>query len=167
MRHDTHSAPGAMNPPRSTTGSTRWLILAVALCGALAGGSIVEAIAAFASHASMPVSPDHLIAEPLAVAGALCGGLLAALLVSKEQRGDHSLPETGSAQDTALDVSPGEPMTWLPAPHVVTCTPPSTTTHTPISRTPRLTPRMRHIRASHVTRYRTVRETLSRPRVEH
>ena len=82
--HHPHTATS--KPVRPNAGASRWLIVAVALCGALAGGSIVEAIAAMASRAPTPVSPDHLIAEPLAIAGALCGGLLAAILASKDQR---------------------------------------------------------------------------------
>ncbi len=116
MYHGPHGTQDL--PPRvqSSANSSRWLVVAVAFCGALAGGSIVEAIAAFASRASMLVSPDHLIAEPLVLAGALSGGLLAAILASRDygngQRADPMIAQSLAATEAI----PSEPMVWQPAP---------------------------------------------------
>ncbi|MGE5333091.1 MAG: hypothetical protein ACM3N4_00190, partial [Nitrososphaerota archaeon] len=106
-------------PARSTSRTSRWLLVAVALCGALAGGSIVEAIAALASRADTPISPDHLIAEPLALAGAVCGALLAAVLANKDQYKPDSDSQAGGGLVAPIDVSPHEPMMWQPTPYTL------------------------------------------------
>lgn len=159
MSQDTHSASGTGHP----THSSRWLTLVVALCGALAGGSIVEAIAALASHPSMPVSPDHLVAEPLAIAGALCGGLLAALMVTRDERNGENQAQAASSQNTVLDVSPSEPMPWQPTPHVVAITPPANAPQSSLSRTPLRASRKHRTHTQHITPYRTVRATMPQP----
>jgi hypothetical protein len=128
MHRDTRNAQGAADTAPSTTSASRWLALAVALCGALAGGSIVEAIAAVASQTSMPVSPDHLIAEPLVLAGALCGGLLAALLASTDQYKDRLPTQTSTDLFVPVDGVPAEPMMWQPAPPLPHVTQLTTTT---------------------------------------
>ncbi len=164
MRHHPHTATS--KPVRPNAGASRWLIVAVALCGALAGGSIVEAIAAMASRAPTPVSPDHLIAEPLAIAGALCGGLLAAILASKDQRKDNagSYFATGSLVSiTPIETVPCEPMIWQPTPQTLPVANPAAP-NTPLLTRP--THHTRHIRQAirhHRHRSHAVRSSLSRP----
>jgi hypothetical protein len=166
MHRDPHTAASPAHPNRPTTTTSRWLVVAVALCGALAGGSIVEAIASLASRSSMPLSPDHLIAEPLALVGALCGGLLAALLASKDQR--HDIPRDQTAADllASAEVTPVEPMMWQPAPHMLPVSQPvvsATEASIPLERR---TPRThRAVRARHSVRSRSIRAPLSRPPV--
>lgn len=111
----TTSAPATRTAP----GTSRWLVVAISLCGALAGASIVEALAALTSHSSAPISPDHLIAAPLALAGAFCGGLLAAVLVSKDQRVNDSQTDRAAEPLLAADIVPGEAMFWQPTPTIV------------------------------------------------
>lgn len=122
MRHQSQATTPSMDatkPAGLATGKSRWLVVAVSLCGALAGASIVEALAALTSHSNAPISPDHLIAAPLAMAGAICGGLLAAVLVSKEQRANDG--HTAAATEILIpaDTTPGEPMFWQPTPSVI------------------------------------------------
>ena len=124
---DMHrNSQSAQEPPptnHSTMSSSRWLVLAVALCGALAGGSIVEAIAALASGSRISITPDHLIAEPLLLAGAFSGGLLAAILASR----DHGIDQSNDQCNDQMiahalapaDIVPSEPMQWQPAPHML------------------------------------------------
>lgn len=121
MNTHRHSQTPTMlpEPARSTSRPSRWLLVAVALCGALAGGSIVEAIAAMASRANTPISPDHLIAEPLALAGAICGALLAAVLAHKEQYQPDSDLQAGNGLVTPIEVTPNEPMMWQPTPYTL------------------------------------------------
>jgi len=100
------------------------LVVAISLCGALAGASIVEALAALTSHSSDPIAPDHLIAAPLALAGAICGALLAAVLVGKEHRVDSEHTSIAREPLLAADIVPGEPMLWQPTPVVASHTRP-------------------------------------------
>jgi hypothetical protein len=162
--HHPHTATS--KPARPNAGASRWLILVVALCGALAGGSIVEVIAAMASRAPTPISPNHLIAEPLAIAGALCGGLLAAILASKDQRKDNggSHFETGSlASITPIETIPCEPMMWQPTTQTLLVAKP-TASNTPSLTRP--THHAQHIRQAirhHRHRSHAVRISLSPP----
>lgn len=119
MRHDSRSTTTSASATRTASGTSRWLVVAISLCGALAGASVVEALAALTSHSSAPISPDHLIAAPLALAGALCGGLLAAVLVSKDQRVDDVQTDRATEPLFAANIVPGEPMFWQPAPAIV------------------------------------------------
>jgi hypothetical protein len=112
MHRDSQSALDAPPMDHSTTSSSRWLVVAVALCGALAGGGIVETIAALASGTSISISPDHLVAEPLLLAGALSGGLLAAVLASR----DHGNDQMNADSLAPADIVPSEPMLWQPTP---------------------------------------------------
>lgn len=116
MRRRTQFTSGSA---RSMPRASRLLMLVVSLCGALAGGSIVEAIAAMASHATFPVAPDHLIAEPLVIAGAICGGLLSAILASTEHRESGNLSAPRTPICAPVEVTPAEPMVWQPAPQVL------------------------------------------------
>ncbi len=116
MHDDSHIANAPAQIVRSTPNSPYWLVLCVSLCGALAGGSIVEAIALLASHSSMPVSWEHLVTEPLIVAGALCGGLLAAVLASGNHSKLHQTSENGADPIALLDAVPAEPTAWQPTP---------------------------------------------------
>ncbi len=130
------------HPPAS--GASRWLIAAVGLCGALAGGSIVETIAVLAAGSSISFSPDRLLAEPLVLAGALSGGLLAAILArrghSTSQRADHMFVDTL----TPVDIFPSEPMTWHPVPPMVPHTSTLTATSMSTARSKRGISRFRH-----------------------
>ena len=112
LRH-TRVEPDSTCEPPTVRASSWGLIFVMSLCGALTGGSIVEAIAAFASHSGTPISPTHLIAEPLALAGAICGGLLAAVFVTRSG-GEPVEPFT------PVDGCPSEPMMWQPAPNSAT-----------------------------------------------
>lgn len=56
-------------------------ILACAFCGALGGGSLVETVAVRAHRPLALPSPTDLLANPLVLAGALCGTLAALALV--------------------------------------------------------------------------------------
>ena len=118
MRHQTRSTTTSAPTTRTASGTSRWLVVAISLCGALAGASIVESLAALTSHVSAPISPDHLIAAPLAVAGALCGGLLAAVLVSKDRRMDEAQTDAATERVLSADIIPGEAMFWQPTPTV-------------------------------------------------
>lgn len=121
MNTHHHSQTPTMlpEPARPASRTSRWLLVAVALCGALAGGSVVEAIAAMASRANTPISPDHLIAEPLALAGAVCGALLAAVLAHKDQYKPDSDTLAGNGLVTPIEVTPHEPMMWQPTPYTL------------------------------------------------
>lgn len=115
LRHTPVEPDKTREPPTGRT--TSWgLVFTMSLCGALTGGSIVEAIAAFASRSGTPVSPTHLIAEPLALAGAVCGGLLAAVFVT---RGRGEPAELFAPADSC----PSEPMMWQPAPCIAPARP--------------------------------------------
>ena len=120
-----------------SSGASRWLVIAVALCGALAGGSIVEAIAALASSTSISFSPDHLIAGPLMLAGALSGGLLAALLASRDQSTGHRAGQMVANSFAPADIIPSEPVLWQPVPSVLPITRTSASTNTPPARSKR------------------------------
>lgn len=130
MHHDSQSALDAPPMDHSTTSSSRWLVVAVALCGALAGGSIVETIAALASGSSISISPDHLVAAPLLVAGALSGGLLAAVLASRDHNNDRLVAHPLAP----ADMVPSEPMLWQPAPPVLPTNTTLTATSVPSAR---------------------------------
>ena len=164
MRHHPHTATSKQVRPNA--GASRWLILAVALCGALAGGSIVEAIAAMASRAPTPVSPDHLIAEPLAIAGALCGGLLAAILASKDQRkanGSSHFATRSLASITPIEIVPCEPMMWQPTPQTLPVANPAALNTPQLTRTTHHTQHIRQAIRHHRHRSHAVRISLSRP----
>lgn len=110
LRHTRVEPDGMPEPPTGRVAS--WgLTLAMSLFGVLTGGSIVEAIAAFASRSGTPISPTHLVAGPLALAGAICGGLLAAVFVTRGG-GEPAEPFTPA------DSCPSEPMMWQPAPSI-------------------------------------------------
>lgn len=115
MRRHMQSSGSTTSAARSATAGSRWLVTAVSLCGALAGASIIEALAALASRSSTPISPDHLIAAPLAFAGALCGGLLAAVLVNKERHAASDSPDALADLQLVTDMAPADPMIWHPA----------------------------------------------------
>ena len=119
MRRHMQSSGSTTSAARSATAGSRWLVTAVSLCGALAGASIIEALAALASRSSTPISPDHLIAAPLALAGALCGGLLAAVLVSKEHHAASDSPDALADLQLVTDMAPADPMIWHPAALVI------------------------------------------------
>lgn len=136
MHRDSHfqKAQEPLPERHSESSASRWLVVAVGLCGALAGGSIVESIAALASSASISVSPGHLLAEPLVLAGALIGGVLASILA----RRDHSSGQRGE-QMTATSLTPGaivpsEPMFWQPVPPMLSPNTTLITTSTPSAR---------------------------------
>lgn len=169
MHRDPQTAASPARPNRPTTTTSRWFVVAVALCGALAGGSIVEAIAALASRSSTPLSPGHLIAEPLALVGALCGGLLAALLASKDQRYDIPRDQTTADLLASAEVTPVEPMMWQPAPHMLPANQsvvPITEASIPLERRPPRTHRAMRARPSLRSRSkRAPLSPLSRPPV--
>lgn len=125
MRHDSRSAQPPPPLDHSASSSSRWLVVAVAVCGAFAGGSIVEAVAAVASGTSIAFSPDHLVAGPLALAGAICGGLLAAILASADNSSHDQAHQMNADSLAVSDLTPSEPLMWQPAPPMV-----------PITRTP-------------------------------
>jgi hypothetical protein len=136
----------AQEPPperHSTSKASRWLVAAVGVCGALAGGSIVETIAAFASGSSIAVSPDRLLAEPLVLAGALSGGLLAAILVmrdhSNSQQADRALVDSL----LPVEILPSEPMSWQPVPPLLPNPTTLAATSMPAARSKRAIPRIR------------------------
>ncbi len=119
MRHQSQSITTAAPTTRTASATSRWLVVAVSLCGALAGASVVEALAALTSHSGDPIAPDHLIAVPLVLAGAICGALLAAVLVGKEQRADNLRTSAATEPHLATDIVSGETIFWQPAPTVV------------------------------------------------
>jgi hypothetical protein len=164
MHRDQQTATRSASTDRRATSASRWLVVAVALCGALAGGSIVEAIATLASRNSMPLSPDHLIAEPLALAGAICGGLLAGILASKDQGGDIRRGQATADPITTAEVAPSEPMLWQPAPHMLLVNEPFVpATETPTPSTRRKPRTRRAIQQHHVQRSRSMRTAFSHP----
>ena len=112
MHRDSQSAQEPPSTGHSSVRSSRWLVVAVALCGALAGGSIVETIAALASGSSISISPGHFLAEPLVLAGVLSGGLLAAVLASRDRSTDQTIADSLAP----ADIVPSEPMLWQPTP---------------------------------------------------
>src|SRR5690242_19411447 len=116
MHHDTRSAQPPPRIDRSGFRSFRWLVAAVAFCGALAGGSIVEAIAAMASGTSISFALDHLVAGPLVLAGAVSGGLLAAILASRDRNTGHRADKVVVDALAFTDYVPSEPLMWQPAP---------------------------------------------------
>jgi len=153
MHRDSQSAQDPPSMDHSTTNSSRWLVVAVALCGALAGGSIVETIATLASGSSISISPDHLVAEPLLLAGALSGGLLAAVLASR----DHSNDQLVANSLAPADIVPSEPMLWQPTPPMLPTHSTSTATSVPPARSKhriRYAHRRIRTRASHFSQTR-------------
>jgi hypothetical protein len=143
MRRHMQSSGSTMPAAHSATAGSRWLVTAVSLCGALAGASIIEALAALASRSSAPISPDHVIAAPLALAGAICGGLLAAVLVSKEHHAASDSPEAPAHMQLVTDTAPADPMTWHPAALMIPAVRMSPTLSL---RTSRAVPRARRVR---------------------
>lgn len=164
--HELTNPVGSVGTTTSTTGTSRWLVVVVALCGALAGGSIVEAIAALAARTSTPVSPGHLIAEPLVIAGAVCGGLLAAALTSKEQRTYHGKAPATTERIIQAEIMPTEPIMWQPMPQVIPSPQsPARTQAAPI-RTPRRALRHHRLMSRRATQYHVIRSTVLRSSVE-
>jgi hypothetical protein len=162
MSRDSQIAQEPLPVRHPTSRASRWLIVAVGLCGALAGGSIVETIAALASGSSISVSPGHLIAEPLALAGALSGGLLAAILASKDHGSGRSADQMIANSLAPADIVPSEPMLWQPAPHILPTNMTLTASSMPPARTKhRMRYAHRRIR-SHVSHFRQTRPTISR-----
>lgn len=163
MHRDLHGAQEAPMMDHSTTRSSRWLVVAVALCGTLAGGSIVESIAALASGSSISISPDHLIAEPLVLAGALAGGLLAAILASRDHGNDPSNVQMIADSLTPADIVPSEPMLWEPTPPMLPTNTTLTATSVPPARSKyRMRYTHRRIR-SHASHFSQTRPAVSRP----
>ena len=152
-------------PPvdQPSSSASRWLVIAVALCGALAGGSIVEAIAALASGASISFSPGHLIAEPLALAGALSGGLLAATLASRDRSGAHYGDPMRDDSLAAADVIPSEPAVWQPAPYLLPVTTRLSPTSIPSARSKRRIGRIHYGIRPRASQIHQGRLTASRP----
>ena len=155
----------AQEPPmihHSMTRSSRWLVVAVALCGTLVGGSIVESIAALASGSSISISPDHLIAEPLVLAGALAGGLLAAILASRDHSNDPSNVQMIVDSLARADIVPSEPMLWQPTPTILPTNKTLTATSVPPARSKhRMRYTHRRIR-SHASHFSQTRPAISR-----
>jgi len=144
MHRDSRNIQPSPPMDHSTSSASRWLVITVALCGALAGASIVETIAALTSGASISFSPDRIIAEPLAIAGALSGGLLAAILASRDR---HSLQRGAPVIEDALvstDLIPSEPMMWQPAPPMFPNSVTITSTNMPSARSNRRLVRIHH-----------------------
>ena len=137
MHHDSRSAQPPPPTNQSASSLSRWLVVAVAFCGALAGGSIVEVIAALASSTSISFSPDHLIAGPLVLAGALSGGLLAALLASRDQSAGHRPGKIVANSFAPADIIPSEPVLWQPVPSMLPITRTSASTNIPPARSKR------------------------------
>lgn len=156
MRHDAQNPQRPVRRDHTSGVASRLLVVAVSLCGALAGGSIVEAIAIFASRGSSSIALDHLIAEPLALAGAICGGLLAAILASKDQWAEESSDPAATDKFAHVDVTPPEPMIWQPAPHMLPTTYPLAPL-TPSTATPPTQPTRRALRTRRATRPRASR----------
>jgi hypothetical protein len=167
MRRQFQAATNPTEPARSSSGTSRWLLVAVALCGALAGGSIVEAVAAMASPAGTPVFPGHLVAEPLALAGAVCGGLLALVLAGKDRPMVDNHPQEISGLIAPAEMTPGEPMMWHPTPQML----PSTQSPA-LPEAPRARPTRRALRIHRTLRQRRhghyiIRAAISRPPTQH
>ncbi|HEU5347996.1 MAG TPA: hypothetical protein VFU63_05225 [Ktedonobacterales bacterium] len=167
MRRQSQTATNPPEPARSSSGTSRWLLVAVALCGALAGGSIVEAVAAMASPASTPVFPGHLVAEPLALAGAICGGLLALVLAGKDQPTVDNHPQDISGLIAPAEITPGEPMMWHPTPQMLPSTQspalPEASRARPTRQALRIHRSLRQRRHSH----HVIRTAISRPPAQH
>jgi hypothetical protein len=117
--HPAQQTRAATSATQQTSGSSLGLVLVVALLGAIAGGSLVEAIAAFASRPGAPISPGHLVAAPLALAGAICGAFLAGILARNERH--HSPPRLATEADSATIVTDmaAESVLWEPVPPVI------------------------------------------------
>ncbi len=149
MRRDSRTIQPSPPPTEHSTSSvSRWLVSAVALCGALAGASIVETIAAVTAGASISFSPSHLFAEPLALAGALSGGLLAAILASRDRSSAHRADPMIEDSLAAAEFIPSEPMMWQPAPPMFSNTRTIISTSMPPTRSKRRIVRIhRRIRA--------------------
>lgn len=96
------------NKPNSNHMS-RWLVVVMAVCGALAGASIVEAFTVVIFRPNMPISPGSLVAPSLIALGALAGGMLSGLIAAKDR------PSSIQAQ-VAVDSAPTSPMSWQPTP---------------------------------------------------
>lgn len=133
--------PPSMN--QSSVSASRWLVVTVAFCGALAGGSIVEVIAAFTSGTSMSAIPGHLIATPLAFAGALSGGLLTAILASRDHSHSQQADPKIAPSLAAVENIPPEPMMWQPTPRLLAITRISISTSAPHTRSKRRALRVR------------------------
>ena len=129
MHHQSDSTasptPSTLQASYTPKGGSRWLMVAVALCGALAGASIVETLAALTSSSGVPISPDHLIAVPLALAGAVCGGFLAAVIAGKDPKMEHDQANAASDALVPADTIPGEPVFWQPNPSLIASVPSS------------------------------------------
>ena len=144
MHRDSRNIQPSPPMDHFTSSASRWLVITVALFGALAGASVVETIAALTSGANISFSPGHIIAEPLAIAGALSGGLLAAILASRDR---HSLQRGAPVIEDALvstDLIPSEPMMWQPAPPMFPNSVTITSTNMPSARSNRRIVRIHH-----------------------
>lgn len=148
MRRDSRNIQPPSPKDHSTSSASRWLVIAVTVCGALAGASIVETIAAVTSGASISFSPGHLFAEPLALAGALSGGLLAAILASRDRSSAQCADPMIEDSLAAAEFIPLEPMMWQPTPPMFPNTRTTTATSMPSARSNRRIVRIhRRIRA--------------------
>jgi hypothetical protein len=159
MNRTSESAQEPLPVRLPTSRASRWLVVVVGLCGALAGGSIVETIAALASGSNVSISPDHLIAEPLLLAGALSGGLLAAILASRDHGNGQSADQMIANSLAPADIVPSEPMLWQPAPPMLPTNTTLTATSVPSARSKHreiYTHRKIRPRASHFPQTRPV-----------
>jgi hypothetical protein len=119
MSRQGQGSPQTLPKGGAAAGRSRWLIAAVTCCGALAGGCMVEVVAAFASHSDMPLAPGHLTAQPLALVGAFSGALLAAMLAGRDQSQDPRRDRGVHLPLASADIAPSEAMMWQPVPHLV------------------------------------------------
>src|SRR6185312_1584093 len=144
MRRDSRNIQPSPPMDQSTSSASRWLVITVALFGALAGASVVETIAALTSGANISFAPAHIIAEPLAIAGALSGGLLAAILASRDRSGAQRADPMIEDSLVAAEFIPSEPMMWQPAPPMFPNSGTITSANMSSARSTRRTLRIRH-----------------------
>lgn len=112
-------------PPNPATrthflnGSSHGLTIAVVICGAFAGASLIEVVAALISHSDTPITPDHLVAALLVLLGAIAGGSLAGALVRAEYHVAGGHFTAAQAVVTIAETVPAMPTLWQPTPLVV------------------------------------------------
>jgi hypothetical protein len=123
MEPTMHTATGA------TDGGHRQPLhaqVALAICGAIGGASILEAVTSAWFHPAFSALATQPTAEPIALVGAGIGA--AATLLVRRRRAARTAPQAPSthptgAMATAFDLVPLAPLAWQPVPPVIVAEP--------------------------------------------
>lgn len=117
--------PTIVTPNNATESGTRQSLratIALAICGAIGGASILEAITSAWLHPTSTTLAAQPTADPIALVGAVIGTVATLVIQRRLRAGKGLLPSSDHMRhpaynlDTALDFAPLTPMTWQPVP---------------------------------------------------